>query len=478
MRYEFYLSHNKAKNRLYVSLALLLLALVPLGGLAVYCLGLKLTGSQLSIITLFPVALLQFLFIGVIIVLYRYRYRGSYLPLAALILLMGIGLVLQTRLTMNHSVLSQQNYSSYSIIQSATLFQEDSQLSFLIRGLGSYMAAYGISLFMLVCGVRFFSGACFERLSNKYMILFTATALYLSVFILLSHIVDGGKFFYSRVPWELAKISLPLSLAGFFADNSRFLHLFGRGKPVLLPISWGPFLLLTVIPLILFTVLGDFGQIMIYGCVILIMFYVATGSIIYPLVGLTAFLLIPSLLSVFTPPLPEYIADRWEIWNNFWNGFPSSEWWDRSYQTANALFALHAGGMGGTGLGLGYPELVPLSQSDFIFVEVAEELGFIGTLAIFLLYLSIITTGVQTAFQCTRRFDFLAVTALTLIFCCQVFINIGGVINFIPMTGIVLPFLSKGGFSLVTFSILVGFIMSVSHKNAVASAQRNYYIVT
>ena len=126
--------------------------------------------------------------------------------------------------------------------------------------------------------------------------------------------------------------------------------------------------------------------------------------------------------------------------------------------------AMQAGGLFGTGLGLGHPELIPLSHSDFIYAAAAEELGFIGTLAIFLLYLSIIVTGIRTAFLCKRQFDFFVIIGLVLMLCCQIAINIGGVLNILPLTGVVLPFLSRGGFSLITFTITVGILMAVSHK--------------
>ncbi len=205
---------------------------------------------------------------------------------------------------------------------------------------------------------------------------------------------------------------------------------------------------------------------MIYSAVILLLLFVATGSFVYPLLGLVAITATHQIAGMWRDVLPVHIATRFTLWHDFWSGFPSAEWWDRSSQTANAFFALNAGGLGGTGLGLGNPNLVPLVQSDFVFVATAEELGFIGTLGIFLLYLNIILTGVRIAFSCSSRFEFLAVSALAIMFCCQIFINIGGVLNIIPLIGVVLPFLSKGEFAFITFSIMIGFIIAVSHKNA------------
>jgi len=468
-RYKFNVSENNNNSTLFAFLKLLLLIFLPVAGLLLVYLSTRMTGNRIPVSALYPAAVLQLLFIIVICVLHLWRYKGSYIPLAALILLMGTGLVLQTRLSFLPAPQTASPVISISQSDAQSIAGNAANATLNVRGLNTQLTAYAISLFLLVFVVLYFSGRRFDWIGEKYMVMFALTIVCLGVLIVLSHVFDGGKFLYSRVPWELAKISLPLAFAGFFADNGRFLLLFKNGKFNASPVSWGPFFVMTALPLLLFVVLDDLGQVMIYTIVMLVMLYVATKSFVYPLIGLVSIMLIPKIIVLAAPLLPDYVAVRMELWQNFWNGFPSSEWWDKSYQTANALFALKAGGLSGTGLGLGHPELVPLSKSDLIFTEAAEELGFIGSLAIFLLYLSIITTGIRTAFHSSRRFDFLAVAALTLIFSCQVFVNIGGVINYIPLTGIVLPFLSKGGFSLVAFTVLVGLIMAVSHKNAVST---------
>lgn len=291
----------------------------------------------------------------------------------------------------------------------------------------------------------------------------------LGIFTGMSLIFDGGRFLFSRVPWEIVKIALPLAFAGYFAHNGRLMSLTNNGRFSFNVFGWGPFLVMLCLPMALFIILGDFGQIMTYGAVVILMMFVATDSFLYPVMGALAFVFVQVTAGFYYHYFPGHIAGRFTLWLDFWAGFPSVEWWDRSYQTANAFFALRSGGLGGTGLGLGYPDLVPLVRSDFIFAEAAEELGFIGTLGILLLYLSIVITGIRTAFSCSSRFGFLAVSALTFVLTCQIIINVGGVLNIMPLTGIVLPFLSKGGSALVTFAFLVGLIMAASHRNALVS---------
>ena len=468
MRYDFTVTKHNREDEKRPLILMLLPVVLPIAGLALLATGLKLSGANFSISSMYRLAILPLFFVGVLSVLSRMHYRGSYIPFVALILLMGLGLVMQTRLGVKKTDTSIQ-IQNVIALENGKMLQGRSENNTARQApfMTSDTLAFIISLVSFVAVIWLFSGKILDWAGQKYMLVFTFTIVALAFLVIVSQLIFGGKFFYSMIPWELCKISLPIALAGFLADNGRFLHVHEHGKISMKLSNWGPFLLFISLPMILFVVLGDYGQLMIYGALILIMLFVATGSLVYPVFAGVGLLIVPLIVSIILPIFPDHVAVRWDLWQHFWSGFPSSVWWDRSYQTANAIFALNAGGLGGTGLGLGSPGLVPLSQSDFIFVEVAEELGFIGTLAIFLLYLSIIVTGFRTASHCVKRFDFLVVSAISLTFCCQIFINIGGVINFVPLTGIVLPFLSKGGFSLITFTILVGLIMAVSHKNAI-----------
>lgn len=465
VRYSFSVQKSRRTYRLKQSLALFAVAFLPLGGLLLLVAGLKISGITINEDSLYPIVVLQLLFVAVILFLRVIKYNGSYVPLAAIMVLMGIGSVMQTRMAVDTDPFSEINMESIQDLPSEPdSKEEEGLLKKPLTGLGAQHVAFSLSIILLPAVIFFFSRSGFDWVGRKYMTVFTGTVLFFGLLVILSIVVQGGKFLFSRIPWELIKITLPLAIAGFLADNSRFLSVFRNGRVSIPIMSWGPFVVFCSIPFALFAVLGDFGQVMIFGAVFLIMLFISTKSLVYPLIGALGLLLAPALLTLISDYLPNHIAQRLDLWQNFWNGFPSSLWWDRSYQTANAFFAMNAGGLAGTGLGFGNPQFVPLSHSDFIFAGIAEELGFVGTSAIFLLYLSVIVTGFHTASLCTKRFDFLAVTALTVTFCCQIFINIGGVINIIPLTGIVLPFLSKGGFSLITFTVLVGMIMAASHK--------------
>jgi len=402
----------------------------------------------------------------------KIRYRGSYVPPAAMMLLIGIGLVIQVRM---HVRSVDPGYSAQftsaaggetGIVQENTL----REMTIMDGALDTQITAYVLGIIVVIAAVKFFSMNRLKWIGQKYALVFAVAVTALTLMVAMSKSIDGGKFLFSRTPWEPVKIVLPLSMAGFFYGSGRLFRLYSGGRFHFSLVNWGPFLLMCTLPILLFMILGDFGQVLIYSGIILFLLFIASESLLYPLFGIVFIVVSIYGISLFMPLLPDYIAVRFELWQHFWAGFPSPEWWDRSYQTANAIFAVQAGGLTGSGLGLGHPELVPLAVSDFIYAEIAEEIGFIGSLAIILLYLSIIISGIHTAAHCSRRFDYLATSVLSLLLGLQVFINLGGVINFIPLTGIVLPFLSKGGFSIITFSVIVGIIMAVSHNNAVEHA--------
>ncbi|MFC1557327.1 FtsW/RodA/SpoVE family cell cycle protein [candidate division KSB1 bacterium] len=445
---------------------------LPAGGLFLVHIGLRFSYNVSLITLLFPVLILLLLIGCVAAVLLQSGYRGSYLPLAAMILLMGIGTLVQIRMHAAPMNIETSKPSAEIVRVETGTGENDAENSgtaFRIHGMRTQLISYVSALVALTVIVLYVSGRKFDWIGEKYVLVFILCIAGLTLMVVIARVLGSGKFLYSRTPWEPLKIVLPLSLAGFFAYNGRFFRIYDRNKFNFSIAVWGPFFIMCFLPLLLFMALGDLGQVMIYSIVMLALLYIASGSVIYPVIGLTLIIMLSQMASFTAHYLPDYVAGRIELWQHFWAGFPSPEWWDRSYQTANALFAIQAGGVSGSGLGLGHPDLVPLSVSDFVFVEIAEELGFIGSFAIILLYLCIILFGIHTAFQCSRQFDHIAISALSLLFGIQVFINIGGVINIIPLTGIVLPFISKGGFSVVTFGSLVGLIMAASHRNKVES---------
>ncbi len=155
-----------------------------------------------------------------------------------------------------------------------------------------------------------------------------------------------------------------------------------------------------------------------------------------------------------------YVRVRVEIWQNPWIYHRT-----QGYQIVQGLMAIAAGGLFGSGLGLGYPSSIPVNTSDFIYAVICEEFGLIFGMVIILSYLVFIIRGMIIAMNAGTRFDALLVFGATCMLSLQSFIIIGGVIKMIPLTGITLPFISAGGTSMISSLALVGIIEGVAVKN-------------
>ncbi|MFB5759426.1 putative lipid II flippase FtsW [Paenibacillus medicaginis] len=138
------------------------------------------------------------------------------------------------------------------------------------------------------------------------------------------------------------------------------------------------------------------------------------------------------------------------------------------YNLLQSLRAIGDGGISGTGFGQGIMKLhyLPNAFNDFIFSVIGEELGFIGTTMFLILYLYFIWRGMVIALRCQDPFGTLVGTGIMGLIAIQAFINIGGVTQTIPMTGVTLPFISYGGSSLLVMMLSMGIMLSISRENS------------
>lgn len=138
------------------------------------------------------------------------------------------------------------------------------------------------------------------------------------------------------------------------------------------------------------------------------------------------------------------------------------------YQLYNSLLALASGGVTGMGLGNSHQKYnyLPEMHTDFIFSILGEELGFVGTTSLSLLFVALLYKGFKIAVQCRRPYLRLLAAGVTFQLALQAFMNMAVATGMVPSTGIPLPFISYGGSSLLFSMVAVGILLNVADHNA------------
>ncbi|SFN43142.1 cell division protein FtsW, lipid II flippase [Pseudobutyrivibrio sp. UC1225] len=147
---------------------------------------------------------------------------------------------------------------------------------------------------------------------------------------------------------------------------------------------------------------------------------------------------------------------------------------NQGYQISQSLFAIGTGSWLGSGINNGMPAKIPVVVSDFIFAAISEEMGAVVAACLIIIYMCSTIMILNMAFSCSNSFYMLVVSGIAVIFGIQTVLNIGGVIKFIPSTGVTLPFISYGGSSLL--SMFIGFFIAECSEDLwrTAKGRRRY----
>lgn len=267
--------------------------------------------------------------------------------------------------------------------------------------------------------------------------------------------------FMSFQPGEIAKIALAIFFAGYLVRNRDSLSMVGKR---FLWMSFprvrdlGPILVFWLLAMSVLVFQRDLGTSLLYFGLFLVMIYVATGRASWILIGLGLF----GAGALVAGQQLEYVANRFQNWLNPFDQAVYDQYPGGSLQLVQGLFGMANGGMTGTGLGQGRPEITPLSQSDYIVPSIGEELGLAGMFVLFALYLILIGRGLRIGFAGRDDFGKLLATGLSFVIALQIFIVIGGVTRVIPLTGLTAPFLAAGGSSLLSNWIIVALFIRLS----------------
>jgi len=207
----------------------------------------------------------------------------------------------------------------------------------------------------------------------------------------------------------------------------------------------------------------DLGGALIFFITFIFMLYAATEKPLYLFSGLLA----GSFAAFIAYKLFYHVRVRVMAWQNPF-GYIDKE----GFQISQSLFAIGTGGWFGMGLNRGLPTDIPVVESDFIFSAISEEMGGLFALCIILIYASCFVMFINIALEQEDTFCRLLAIGFSVMFGFQVILSIGGVIKFIPSTGVTLPLISSGGSSVLTtilmFMILQGIYLKGKSDKKVA----------
>ncbi|MEU1301359.1 FtsW/RodA/SpoVE family cell cycle protein [Streptomyces shenzhenensis] len=303
-----------------------------------------------------------------------------------------------------------------------------------------------------------------HRVLQRYAYVSGAAALGLLMLPILFPAVNGARIWvrisgFSIQPGEFAKVLLAVFFAAYLAANRNALAYAGhRVWCVQLPTGrvLGPIVTVWLISVGVLVLERDLGTSLLFFGLFVILLYVATGRTGWIALGL----LLAAFGAVAVGWLEPHVHTRVEDWQD---PFATIEAGQGPNQLAQSLFAFAAGGVLGSGLGLGHSVLIGFAaKSDFILATAGEELGLAGLSAIFLLYGLLVERGYRAGLALRDPFGRLLAIGLASLVALQVFVIAGGVTGLIPLTGMAMPFLAQGGSSVVTNWTITALLIRVS----------------
>lgn len=298
------------------------------------------------------------------------------------------------------------------------------------------------------------------RILEEYKYVFMFLALFfLVITAVVGTTIGGAKAWlglgaFRFQPAEAVKLLVIFFLASYLQENREILvarknyGFFAFPEPRAL----FPLMIMVVLSLGLLALQKDLGAAMIFFGIFMVMLYASTGRYSFLLVGSVVFA-VGAVVAYF---VFAHFRQRVVVWLNPWSKIDTS-----GYQIAQSLFALASGGLIGTGIGLGQPQVIPAAATDLIFAVLSEEMGLLGGIGIIVLFLLLSYRGFRAAMLAGNEFGMLLATGLTSLLALQTFIILSGVMKLLPLTGVTLPFVSYGGSSMIISYILLGLVMNV-----------------
>ncbi len=335
---------------------------------------------------------------------------------------------------------------SASAVQ-ATLHYHDPQ--FFLKRQAAY-AAGGLGLFFILGMVDY------HRLYKlTYPVLGAVGLLLIACVVGLGH-SGGGATRWLAIgpvhiqPAEMAKLALVTWLAYSLAKKAEKVKTFTVG--------FLPHLLVAGIFMFLCMKQPDFGSSIVLLLLTFTMLFVAGAKVGY-ILGAS---ILGGAFGAYSIMSKQYRLERYLAWMNM-----DQHRADIAYQPFQSVMAFGSGGTWGTGIGKGLQTLyLPEAHNDFIAAIVGEELGFVGILALCLVYLAITARGVRAAFRAPDDYGSYLAFGISTMFGVQALVNLSVALAILPTKGLTLPFLSFGGSSLLVNAVAAGILLNISRQGA------------
>ncbi|MDD5224778.1 MAG: putative lipid II flippase FtsW [bacterium] len=292
------------------------------------------------------------------------------------------------------------------------------------------------------------------RLLSRYSSFILLGVVFLLILVLIPGVgtrVGGSSrwiraFGFSFQPTELAKLAIVIVLANYLGKTESQSDNKAR---IMIPLGLAGGLAFLIL------LQPDFGSAVVIGILLLLLWTIAGVSLKYVLgLGLLALPVAVGLV-VFGHG---YRMRRVMVFLDPWSDPEGS-----GFQIIQSFVAFAHGGFLGQGLGEGSQKLffLPEAHTDFIFSVIGEELGFLGVVALLLLYLVFTQRGIRIALKAPDLFASLLAFGIVIMVSFQALLNMGVVLGVLPTKGLTLPFISYGGTSLVVNLIGVGILLSI-----------------
>jgi rod shape determining protein RodA len=292
----------------------------------------------------------------------------------------------------------------------------------------------------------------YREYRNYALPLFVAAVLGLAAVLLVGREVNGARSWLGFgglgiQPSEFAKLAVILMFGRYLADFEEH-----RYDPVYFLISF----IILFIPLVLILLQPDLGTALVFVPVVLAMFYVSGTR-----QGLMAIILVGGMSCL--PLLWRFLSIRQKqrillTWS------PEQDPWHYGYQAIQSRIAVGSGLLSGRGFMQSIQSklnFLPERHTDFIFSVIGEEWGFIGGLAVILLYFWLVMAGLAIARRARDVFGEVVAVGIAALFATHIIMNVGMAIGLLPIIGLPLPLLSYGGSSLLTSCVAIGILQSI-----------------